>query len=96
MQSRATADVGFRCIGQWRPGRGCEKCNQAGFRGRIALHELLLGTEEIKSMMQAKASTHDMLKQAMDQGMKTLLQDGIGKVLQGLTVYSLVRKVAVK
>ncbi len=77
-------------------GRGCEKCNQTGFRGRVALHELLLGTEEIKSMMQAKATTHDMLKQAMDQGMKTLLQDGIGKVLQGLTVYSLVRKVAVK
>ncbi len=77
-------------------GRGCEKCNQTGFRGRVALHELLLGTEEIKSMMQAKARTHDLLKQAMDQGMKTLLQDGIGKVLQGLTVYSLVRKVAVQ
>ncbi|MCA1957826.1 MAG: GspE/PulE family protein [Nitrospira sp.] len=76
--------------------KGCETCNRSGFRGRIALHELLLGTDEIKRMIQRRATTEEMLKTALAQGMTTLLQDGIQKVLQGQTTYKEVKAVAIK
>lgn len=77
-------------------GKGCEACNQSGFKGRIALHELLLGTDRMKRMIQAKAKTEEMLKVAIEEGMTTLVQDGIQKVLQGLTTFKEVRAVAIK
>jgi type II secretory ATPase GspE/PulE/Tfp pilus assembly ATPase PilB-like protein len=77
-------------------GKGCEACNRSGYKGRVALHELLLGSDQIKRMIQQKARTEDMLKQAMEEGMTTLVQDGIHKVLQGLTSYKEVKAVAIK
>jgi type II secretory ATPase GspE/PulE/Tfp pilus assembly ATPase PilB-like protein len=77
-------------------GKGCEVCNRTGFKGRVALHELLLGSDQIKRMVQQKARTEDMLKVALDEGMTTLVQDGIEKVLQGLTTYKEVKAVAIK
>lgn len=77
-------------------GRGCEVCNHSGFKGRVALHELLVGTEEIKNLIQARARTAEILSVAMRDGMVTLLQNGIQKVLNGLTTYRQVRAVAVK
>ena len=77
-------------------GRGCETCRRTGFTGRVPLHELLVGTEEIKQLIQSKARTAHMLSAAIDNGMVTLLQDGIRKVLQGLTTYREVRAVAQK
>jgi len=77
-------------------GKGCEVCNQTGFKGRVALHELLVGTEEIKNLIQNRARTAEILCVAMQDGMVTLLQDGIQKVLKGLTAYRQVRAVAVK
>ena len=79
----------------WR-GRGCETCNNTGFRGRVPLHELLVGSEVIKSLIQTKARTAEILNVAMQEGMATLLQDGIHKVLQGITTYDRVRAVAMK
>lgn len=77
-------------------GRGCEICNHSGFKGRVALHELLVGSEEIKNLIQAKARTAEILSVAMRDGMVTLLQNGIQKVLKGLTTYRQVRAVAIK
>lgn len=77
-------------------GKGCEVCNQTGFKGRVALHELLVGSEEIKSLIQSRARTAEILSVAIRDGMVTLLQDGIQKVLKGLTTYRQVRAVAVK
>ncbi len=77
-------------------GKGCETCNRSGFKGRVALHELLLGTDEMKRMVQQKARTEDMLKTALQEGMTTLVQDGIQKVLQGHTTYKEVKAVAIK
>ena len=77
-------------------GKGCEVCNQTGFKGRVALHELLVGSEEIKNLIQSRARTAEILSVAMQDGMVTLLQDGIQKALQGLTTYRQVRAVAVK
>jgi type II secretory ATPase GspE/PulE/Tfp pilus assembly ATPase PilB-like protein len=77
-------------------GKGCEVCNRSGFKGRVALHELLLGSDQIKRMVQQKARTEDMLKTALAEGMTTLVQDGIHKVLQGHTTYKEVKAVAIK
>jgi type II secretory ATPase GspE/PulE/Tfp pilus assembly ATPase PilB-like protein len=77
-------------------GKGCEVCNRSGFKGRVALHELLLGSDQIKRMVQQKARTEDMLKTALAEGMTTLVQDGVHKVLQGLTTYKEVKAVAIK
>jgi type II secretory ATPase GspE/PulE/Tfp pilus assembly ATPase PilB-like protein len=77
-------------------GKGCEFCNQTGFKGRVALHELLVGSEEIKNLIQSRARTAEILSVAMRDGMVTLLQDGIQKVLKGLTTYRQVRAVAMK
>ena len=77
-------------------GKGCEACNRSGFKGRVALHELLLGSEKIKRMIQEKARTEDMLRTALEEGMTTLMQDGIQKVLQGHTTFKEVRAVAIK
>jgi type II secretory ATPase GspE/PulE/Tfp pilus assembly ATPase PilB-like protein len=77
-------------------GRGCDVCNRTGFKGRVPLHEFLIGSEEMKSRIQSKAHTAEMLSVAKREGMITLVQDGIQKVLQGLTTYRQVRSVAMK
>jgi type II secretory ATPase GspE/PulE/Tfp pilus assembly ATPase PilB-like protein len=77
-------------------GKGCETCNRSGYKGRVALHELLQGTDRMKKMVQSKARTEEMLKLAMEEGMTTLVQDGIQKVLLGHTTYKEVKAVAIK
>jgi type II secretory ATPase GspE/PulE/Tfp pilus assembly ATPase PilB-like protein len=77
-------------------GHGCEVCRKTGFQGRVPLHELLVGTEQIKQLIQSRVRTTDLLARAIEQGMVTLLQDGIQKALQGLTTYQQVRAVAAK
>ncbi|MBU6435428.1 MAG: GspE/PulE family protein, partial [Nitrospirae bacterium] len=77
-------------------GRGCDVCNRTGFKGRVPLHELLIGSEDMKSCIQSKARTVEMLNVAMREGMISLVQDGIRKVLQGVTTYRQVRSVAMK
>ena len=77
-------------------GRGCDACNHTGFKGRIALHELLVGTDEMKELIQSKARTKALLNLALQQGMTTLVQDGIEKVLQGHTTYKQVKTAAIR
>ncbi len=77
-------------------GKGCETCNRNGFKGRVALHELLLGTDTLKRLIQTKAKTEEMVKAAIEEGMTTLMQDGIQKCLQGLTTFKEVKAVAIK
>jgi type II secretory ATPase GspE/PulE/Tfp pilus assembly ATPase PilB-like protein len=77
-------------------GAGCPACNRSGFRGRIGLHELLIGSDRIKRLIQSKAPTEDLAKIAMDEGMTTLVQDGVEKVLQGHTTFKQVKSVAIK
>jgi type II secretory ATPase GspE/PulE/Tfp pilus assembly ATPase PilB-like protein len=72
---------GFRL---WRS-RGCQACSGTGYKGRIALHELLVTSEPIKHAIQHKESAESLRQIAIDSGMTTLLQDGIEKVLAGLT-----------
>ncbi|TSA00077.1 MAG: GspE/PulE family protein [Nitrospiraceae bacterium] len=77
-------------------GKGCETCNRTGFKGRVALHELLLGSDKIKHMIQTKARTEEMLQAAIAAGMTTLMQDGVQKTLLGHTTFKEVKAVAIK
>jgi len=76
--------------------KGCEACNGTGFKGRVPLHELLRGSEDVKTLIQSKARLAGLRELAMKEGMVTLIQDGIQKTLQGLTTYRQVRAVAMK
>lgn len=76
--------------------RGCDLCNGSGFSGRVALHELLVGTREIKRLIQSKARASELLPVAMRQGMVMLLQHGIQKVIKGVTTYRQVRAIAMR
>jgi type II secretory ATPase GspE/PulE/Tfp pilus assembly ATPase PilB-like protein len=75
---------------------GCEKCGKTGYKGRSGLHELLDGTDAIKSLIQGKAKMEEVRKQAIADGMTTLMQDGIRKVFLGQTDFQQVRKVCIK
>ncbi|GAB1721507.1 MAG: putative Type IV pilus assembly protein PilB [Nitrospira sp.] len=77
-------------------GRGCEVCNHTGYRGRVPIHELMVVSERMKALIQGRTRTGELLALAKSEGMHTLLQDGIEKVLQGLTTYKQVRAVAMK
>ena len=85
-------DVHFRLF----RGIGCAACNHTGFKGRIALNELLLGTDELRTLIQSKAHSGTLRTVALRNGMRTLVQDGIRKVLAGHTTYQEVQRVAIK
>mgnify|MGYP006272977227 FL=1 len=74
---------------------GCEQCNGTGYKGRMGIHELMDGSKEIKRMIKRQASAEELFRQAKQEGMTTLMQDGIMKVFQGLTDISEVRRVCV-
>ena len=75
---------------------GCGKCNDSGYVGRMAVHELLEGTDEIKHLIQIKANMIDIREQARADGMTTLKQDGILKVFKGMTDIRQIRSVCMK
>ena len=77
-------------------GKGCEICNRTGFKGRVALHELLLGSDNLKRMIQMKARTEELLKAAIEEGMTSLMQDGVHKTLLGHCTFKDVKAVAIK
>jgi type II secretory ATPase GspE/PulE/Tfp pilus assembly ATPase PilB-like protein len=62
----------------------------------MAVHELLVATEEVKRMIQKRQTVEDLRNQAISDGMRTLLQDGVQKVLQGHTDFKQVRAVCIK
>jgi type II secretory ATPase GspE/PulE/Tfp pilus assembly ATPase PilB-like protein len=64
---------------------GCDKCDNRGFRGRVGLHELLAVSRPIRRLIQKGSRAEEIQHQALLEGMQTLRQDGIEKVLQGLT-----------
>ena len=75
---------------------GCDMCNNTGYRGRMGIHELLMGTDRIKEMIQTRATMAEIREQAIAEGMTTLKQDGIEKVFEGHTDLLEVRKVCIK
>jgi type II secretory ATPase GspE/PulE/Tfp pilus assembly ATPase PilB-like protein len=74
---------------------GCAECTK-GYRGRVGLHELMLGTDKTKRLLTEHARVAALLAQALEDGMLTLKMDGIEKVLAGITDIKMVRAVCVK
>jgi type II secretory ATPase GspE/PulE/Tfp pilus assembly ATPase PilB-like protein len=75
---------------------GCEKCNGSGYKGRMGIHELIEGTPEIKMLIKKQATSQDLAKQAIKDGMTTLKQDGVHKVLEGISDMREVRRVCIE
>ncbi|MFH1624750.1 MAG: ATPase, T2SS/T4P/T4SS family, partial [Pseudomonadota bacterium] len=75
---------------------GCPVCNNTGYKGRIGIHELLVGSDEIKALVQNKARVEEIRRQAMQEGMRTLKQDGMQKAIKGYTDFKQVRAVCMK
>jgi type II secretory ATPase GspE/PulE/Tfp pilus assembly ATPase PilB-like protein len=65
---------------------GCEQCDSSGYKGRIAIHELLEGTEQVKTAIKGQFSAAEIKDRSLAENMKTMKMDGISKVFQGLTV----------
>jgi type II secretory ATPase GspE/PulE/Tfp pilus assembly ATPase PilB-like protein len=74
---------------------GCDNCSGTGYRGRMGIHELMEGTPEVKLMIKKQVTTEKILERAMRDGMQTLKQDGILKVLKGETDMEEVRRVCI-
>ncbi len=76
--------------------KGCPACNDTGYKGRVGLHELLVGTDPVKKLIQEKARVAEILAEALNEGMRTLKMDGVEKVMQGITDMAQVRAVCIK
>jgi len=76
--------------------KGCDACGGTGYKGRVGLHELMVGTDPVKKLIQEHARVADLFTQALADGMITLKMDGMNKVLQGVTDMIQVRAVCIK
>jgi type II secretory ATPase GspE/PulE/Tfp pilus assembly ATPase PilB-like protein/putative methionine-R-sulfoxide reductase with GAF domain len=72
---------------------GCDKCGKSGYRGRTGIHELLTATPEMKKLIAKSATIAEIRDLAIQQGMTTLTQDGIEKILKGQTDIAQLRAV---
>jgi type II secretory ATPase GspE/PulE/Tfp pilus assembly ATPase PilB-like protein len=70
---------------------GCDRCGHTGYLGRLAVHELLSNSSDLRHLIQSRARPLQIQSLAIQEGMRTLRQDGIEKVLQGLTSLAEVR-----
>jgi type IV pilus assembly protein PilB len=77
-------------------GRGCKHCQNSGYRGRQGIFELMIVTSKIRELIFQSVGTQDLRKAAIAQGMSTLYNDGIRKVLKGVTTLEEVYRVAKK
>ena len=74
-------------------GKGCDSCKFTGYRGRTGIYEFLVITEPITDLILKRSSSDQIKRKALDLGMHTLMQDGLEKVLKGLTTISEVARV---
>ena len=66
-------------------GRGCDNCKMTGYRGRTGIHEILTMTDRVRSLILNRCSTAEIKQAAMEEGMRTMQDDGLQKVLSGVT-----------
>lgn len=74
-------------------GKGCPVCHNSGYDGRIGVFEVLQVSEAIEKLIVAKADSDDIEQQAIKEGMKTMLEDGLDKIQQGQTTLEEVLRV---
>ena len=86
LKARVTADVAAASDGMvFYRKRGCPRCNQTGYRGRIGVYQLLTMSERLEQLAVRKATRDEIERAAIEEGMGTLWDDGIAKVAAGLT-----------
>jgi type IV pilus assembly protein PilB len=86
LQSRVAPSVAAASDGMvFYRKKGCPRCNQTGYKGRVGVYQLLTMTESIAQLAVARASREDVERAAMDAGMRSLWDDGLAKVAAGLT-----------
>ncbi|HVM16852.1 MAG TPA: ATPase, T2SS/T4P/T4SS family [Gaiellaceae bacterium] len=86
LKARVSPDVAAASDGMaFYRKRGCPRCGQTGYRGRVGIYQLLVMTEQLQTLAAAKASREDIERAAIEEGMKTLWDDGLAKVASGLT-----------
>jgi type II secretory ATPase GspE/PulE/Tfp pilus assembly ATPase PilB-like protein len=66
-------------------GAGCDNCKHSGYKGRAGIFEIFLIDDEVRHMVNNKSTTVELRKRAREMGMRTLREDGIRKVLSGMT-----------
>src|SRR5439155_3592607 len=79
-----------------RIGAGCPECRQTGYRGRLGTFELLLVDEPIRRLISARATATEIKEAAVKAGTRTLRDDGVAKVLAGVTTTSEVERVTLQ
>jgi type IV pilus assembly protein PilB len=77
-------------------GKGCEKCNNSGYKGRVGLYEVMDITDELRELVLVGASGLELRRKAIEEGMLTLRQSGLRKVKDGLTTIEEVARETVK
>ncbi len=75
---------------------GCDKCGGGGYKGRCGLHELLIASDPLKKLIAERSRVSDLIATALEEGMRTLKQDGMEKCLIGMTSMKEVRSVCIK
>jgi len=91
-----TANVSIPDENTWKfeRGKGCDACNDTGYKGRVGIFEILLMDQKIQESLSEKISEYEVRKLAEEQGMVTMQQDGMIKVLTGKTTIDEVLRVA--
>jgi type IV pilus assembly protein PilB len=86
IKARVSPDVAASADGMvFYRKRGCPRCNQTGYRGRIGVFQLLTMSEHLETLAAMKASREEIERAAIGEGMRTLWDDGLAKVASGLT-----------
>src|SRR5215217_2841677 len=79
-----------------KKGKGCERCNGTGYKGRVGLYEVMEITEELRELILVGASSLELKRKAVDEGMITLRRSGLRKVMEGVTTIEEVARETVK
>ena len=74
-------------------GEGCDECTKSGYKGRIGIFELLIMADDVRELIFERVSSSALKEKAKSLGMGTLREDGIRKVLKGMTTVSEVMRV---
>lgn len=77
-------------------GKGCEKCRQSGYRGRLGIFELLTVNDEVRDKIQERANATKIRERALAAGMRLLRDDGLEKIVSGVTTPSEVQRVTMR
>jgi type IV pilus assembly protein PilB len=77
-------------------GKGCERCNGTGYKGRVGLYEVMEVTEDLRELILVGASALELKRKAVDGGMITLRRSGLRKVMEGVTTIEEVARETVK